>query len=248
MSIFGNLKSEGLEETQDRLGGVNVRDTDIYPVTIKAAYAGKSDGGATSVSLILNLPDGTEYNETNYVTNKKGENFFLNKNDNSKKVPLPGFTIIDDICLVCTGKPLSEQDTEEKVLKIYDYNEKKEMPKTVPVLSELTGQTFFAGIVQQTVDKTKKNDSTGDYEPTGETRQENIIEKVFHDPSKLTVVEARNNQSEPDFYTKWQEKNKGVTRNRSKANKDSASGSAPQSGRPGGNAAAKPTASLFGKK
>ena len=37
MSIFGNLTNEGLEETTDRLGGFQIRATDIYPATIKAA-------------------------------------------------------------------------------------------------------------------------------------------------------------------------------------------------------------------
>ena len=249
MSIFGNLTNEGLEETTDRLGGFQIRATDIYPATIKAAYAGQSAGGARNVTIVVELPDG-EYSETIYVTNKKGENWFLNQNDKSKKVPLPGFTTIDDICLVTTGKSLSEQDTEEKVVKVYDYDERKELPKAVPMLVDLISQTLFLGIVQQTVDKNQKNESTGEYEPTGETRDENIIEKVFHDPSKMTVVEARQGATEPVFFEKWLSKNKGNIRNKAKG--ADGKGSA-QSGRPGGGApqsgagGQKKTSSLFGK-
>ena len=248
MSIFGNLTNEGLEETTDRLGGFQTRATDIYPATIKAAYAGQSAGGARNVTIVAELPDG-EYSETIYVTNKKGENWFLNQNDKSKKVPLPGFTTIDDICLVTTGKPLAEQDSEEKVVKVYDFDERKELPKSVPMLVDLIGQTLFLGIVQQTVDKNQKNDSTGEYEPTGETRDENVIEKVFHDPSKMTVVEARQGATEPVFYEKWLSKNKGQVRNKAKG----AGGKGTQSGRPGGGApqsgagGQKKTSSLFGK-
>ena len=248
MSVFGNLTNDGLEETNDRLGGFNVRDTDAYEATIKVAYAGQSAGGARNVTLVVNLPDG-EYSETIYVTNKKGENWFLNQNDKSKKVPLPGFTTIDDICLVTTGKPLAEQDSEEKVVKIYDFNERKELPKAVPMLVDLIGQTLFLGIVQQTVDKNQKNESTGEYEPTGETRDENVIEKVFHDPTKMTVVEARQGATEPVFFEKWLSKNKGIVRNKAKG----ADGKGTQSGRPGGgapqsgNGGQKKTSSLFGK-
>ena len=248
MSVFGNLSNDGLEETSDRLGGFNVRDTDAYEATIKVAYAGQSAGGARSVTLVVTLPDG-EYNETIYVTNKKGENWFLNQNDKSKKVPLPGFTTVDDICLVTTGKSLSEQDTEEKVVKIYDFDERKELPKAVPMLVDLIGQNLFLGIVQQTVDKNQKNDSTGEYEPTGETRDENVIEKVFHDPTKMTVVEARQGATEPVFFEKWLSKNKGQVRNKAKG----ADGKGTQSGRPGGGApqsgagGQKKTSSLFGK-
>ena len=254
MSVFGNLTNDGLEETNDRLGGFNVRDTDTYEATIKVAYAGQSAGGARSVTLVVTLPDG-EYNETIYVTNKKGENWFLNQNDKSKKVPLPGFTTIDDICLVTTGKPLSEQDSEEKVVKVYDYDEKKELPKSVPVLTELTGQKVYLGILKSIENKNVKNDSTGEYEPSGETREVNSIDKVFHYPSKVTVVEAREAQkagrdAEATFFDKWVEKNKGQTRNRAKG----ADGKGGQSGRPGGGApqaggaagGAKKTNSLFG--
>lgn len=247
MSIFGNLTNEGLEETTDRLGGFQVRATDIYPAKIKAAYAGQSASGARNVTVVAELPDG-EYSETTYITNKKGENWFLNQN--GKKVPLPGFTTIDDICLVTTGKPLAEQDTEEKVVKVYDYDERKELPKAVPMLVDLIGQTLFLAIVQQTVDKNQKNDSTGEYEPTGETRDENVIEKVFHDPTKMTVVEARQGATEPVFYEKWLTKNKGIIRNKAKGG-DSKGGA--QSGRPGGGApqssagGQKKTSSLFGK-
>lgn len=253
MSVFGNLSSEGLEETQDRLGGFNVRETDTYPATIKVAYAGQSQGGARSVTLVLNLPDG-EYTETLYVTNKKGENWFMNQNDKTKKVSLPGFTVINDICVVTTGKELHQQDSEEKVVKVYDYEEKKELPKSVPVLIELTGKTLFVGLVRQTVDKNKKNESTGEYEPTGETRDENVIDKVFHDPTMVTVPEAREAQKkeiEPvaDFYPKWVAKNKGVTRNKAKGGSDGAQSGRPNSVPPsGGSTPAKKTTSLFGAK
>ena len=105
---FGNLSSEGLEESQDRLGGFSVLDSDIYTGTIKAFYAGQSSKGAKSVTLIFSH-DGKEYSETVYVTNRNGENWFMNPQDKTKKVPLPGFTTIADICLVCTDAPLADQ-------------------------------------------------------------------------------------------------------------------------------------------
>lgn len=252
MSIFSNLTNEGLEESTDRLGGFQVRATDIYLAKIKAAYAGQSTSGARNVTIVAELPDG-EYSETIYVTNKKGENWFLNPNDKSKKVPLPGFTIIDDLCLATTGESLSEQDTEEKVVKIYDFEERRELPKAVPMLVNLIGTTVFLGIVHQTVDKSKRNESTGEYEPTGEVRDENVIEKIFHDPTKLTIAEARQSLQEPVFFDKWLAKNKGIARNKSKAadggvQSGRPGGGIPQSGVPqSGTNTKKKTPSLFGK-
>lgn len=250
MSLFGNLKSDGLEQTQDRLGGgYQPKETDIYTGKIKALYAGKSAGGAQSVSLILSLADGSEYRETFWITNKKGENFFLNKDDKTKKVPLPGFTIVDDLCLVTTGKPLSEQDTEEKTIKLYDSEAKKELPKAVPMLVEALGLEVSLGIVKVLENK---NEKQGDeYVPTAETREVNATDKVFHTETRMTVVEAREGAEVAKFWDSWLERNKGNTRDK-RTIKDGQAGTAGAPKAAGASAAAPaaggaPRKSLFGK-
>ena len=251
MSLFGNLKSDGLEQTQDRLGGgYQPKETDIYTGKIKALYAGKSAGGAQSVSLILSLADGSEYRETFWITNKKGENFFLNKADKTKTVPLPGFTIVDDLCLVTTGKPLAEQDTEEKTIKLYDSEAKKELPKAVPMLVEALGLEVSLGIVKVLENK---NEKQGDeYVPTAETRELNATDKVFHTETRMTVVEAREGAEVAKFWDSWLERNKGNTRDK-RTIKDGQAGTAGAPKAAGASAAAAPAAggaprkSLFGK-
>lgn len=214
MSLFGNLKSDGLEQSTDNLGGGGfTRESDIYSGKIKMAYAGAAKSGARFVQLIVDLPDGKEYKETVYITNKAGENFYLNKNDNSKKVPLPGFTTIDDICLCATGKPLSEQDAEEKIVKIYDFEAKAELPTSVPVLIELLGQDISLAILKVTENKQAKN-ANGIYEATAETRDINSIDKVFNTDTKMTAVEVRNKAEVPVFWDNWLERNKGKTRDK----------------------------------
>lgn len=245
MSLFGKLTNDGLEESQDRLGGYAPLETDIYKATIKALYAGQSAGGAMSVNLIADI-NGQEYRETLWVTNKKGENFFLNKNDPTKKVPLPGFTVADDICLIATGEPLANQEAEEKVIKLYDFDAKAEVPKAVQMLTAAIGKTVSLGIVKQTVNKNAKQGD--EYVPTEETRDENVIEKVFHPELKLTVAEARNGQENAQFHDAWLERNKGQTRDKRKL-KDGESGrpgkAAPTAGGSAGTPA--PRKSLFGK-
>lgn len=231
MSLFGNLKSDGLEEAQDRLGGFSRLETDAYKGVIKVAYAGKSPGGAQNVTLVVSI-DGKDYNETIYVTNKKGENWFLNKDDNSKKVPLPGFTTLNNICLVTTGAELADQPTEDKIVNVYDPDQKKEMPKSVPVLVDLLGKEVILGIVKQLEDKSEKQ---GDkYVPiTGPGRETNFIDVVAEAESRATVYEAQKatkNQTalEATFLDAWVAKNKGVTRDRREH-----IGEATQSGKPG---------------
>lgn len=229
MGLFDNLKSDGLEESQDRLGGFRPFETDIYTGKIKAMYATKSSGGAMGIQVIAEF-DGKEYREELWVTNKKGENFFLNKDDKTKKVPLPGFTVADDICLIACGKPLSAMATEERTVKVYDYEAKKELPKGVDMLTEAIGATISLGIVKSLVNK---NEKRGDeYVPTAETRDENNIDKVFHPEQKLTVAEARAG-SEAKFWDSWLERNKGNTRDKRTVKEGAAGavrGAAPKAG------------------
>lgn len=225
-AIFGSLSTEGLEEAQDRLGGFAPLDTDIYTGVIKMAYAGQSTGGARNVSLVVDF-EGREYRETVYVTNRKGENFYLNPQDKSKKVSLPGFLTIEHLCIVTTGKPLNEQQAEEKVVKIYDPEARQELPTSVMMLTGLLGQTASFGIVKQLENK---SDKVGDeYIPNAETRDTNVIDKIFHTETKLTVPEATKGVEEAVFWDAWVDKNKGVTRDK-RTIKD---GEAGQAGRPG---------------
>lgn len=252
-ALFGTLTTDGLEEAEDRLGGFRPHDTNIYGGTIKALYAGQSDGGARNVTLIAEL-DGREYRETIYVTNKKGENFFYAKDKDGKptdkKVPLPGFTTVNDLCLIVTGKPLSEQTAEDKIVNVYDKEVGREIPKSVPMLTELVGTDIASfGVVRVLENKSER---VGDeYVPTAETRDANFIEKVFHTETKMTVVEATNGADEATFWNSWLEKNEGVTRDK-RTVKD---GNGGQSGRPGASrtppqagGTAKPGKSLFGSK
>lgn len=244
MSLFGNLKSEGLEESQDRLGGYKPLETSIYTGTIKAAYAGKSEGGALSVNLIAMI-DNAEYRETFWVTNKKGENFFLNPSDKTKKVPLPGFQIVDDICLIASGKPLSEQNTEERTIKLYDFEAKKELPKGVDMLVDLIGQPISLGILKELHNKTEKQGD--EYVAIADTREVNVTDKVFHPTEKLTVAEARSGTTEAKFWDSWLERNKDQTRDRREI-KDGQGGAKKGAGPAPVAGAAAPRKSLFGNK
>lgn len=248
MSMFSNLTTTGLEEAEDRLGGYQPLDTDIYKSTVKAAYAGKAASGALNVTVILDTGS-QEYRETIYVTTKDGNNYFLNKNDNTKKVPLPGFTIIDDLCLVTTNKPLANQTMEEKVMNIYDPEQKKEVPKSVQMLTELIGKSVHVAITRILENKQEKN-SAGEYVAIADTRETNTINKIFHDPTKLTVVEAKNQNTEPVFYDSWIKRHKGNVHDR-RTIKEGGSANGGQSGRPSGppqsgTSTSRPQTSLFG--
>lgn len=241
--MFNNLTDTGLEKAEDRLGGGSyIRETDIYTFKIKAAYAGKSAGGAMNVSLICEDSQG-EYRETIYITNRKGENFFVK---DGKKIPLPGFTIINDLCLIATNEPLSSQETEEKVIKLYDFEAKKEVPTAVPMIMSLVDAEVSFAIQKIIEDKNAKDDS-GEYVPTGETREVNNIVKVFHTETKMTIVEALNGAEEAKFWDAWLEKNQGKVYDKSTKDAKAQGGKpAPRPTQGGAKEGGRP--SLFGKK
>lgn len=243
MGLFSNLKKDGLEQAKDNLGGgFAARETDIYTGKLTAAYLTVAASGAQAISLVFN--DGSEYREDVYITNKKGENFFLNKNDNTKKVPLPGFTVIDDICLMLTEKPLSEQDTEEKVVKVYDFEAQADVNKSVQMLVDLLDKEISFGIVKETVNKQVKGSDGYVDDPNGGTRDQNHIDKVYHTETKLTVLEAQRGLEAGVFWDQWLEKHKGVTRDKTSKKKTGTAGAPPAAG--AGTTA--PKTSLFGKK
>ena len=245
-NIFGDMSRDGLEQSKDVLGGSFVFPTNTYDGIIKLAYAGKAQASnAQSITVHVDI-DGKEYRETIWITNRDGQNWYADKKDPSKKHPLPGFVTIDDICLLSTGMPLANQETEEKMVMLYDFDEQKEVPKNVHVITSILGLPITLAIVEEIVDKTKKNDSTGQYEPTGETRNQNLIDKVFHTETKKTTVELRENRPQAVFYDAWNAKNAGKpARDRSIKGQGKA-GAPGQRPSPAGGGA-KPVTSLFNK-
>lgn len=249
MNLFSNLGTAGLEEAEDRIGGFAVHDSNIYESKIKAMYAGESDGGALSVTVLLQLSNGKEYSETVYITNKQKQNFYLNKDNKSKKMPLPGFTLIEDICLAASGKPLSEQVTEEKMANVYNKELKRQVPTSVPMLVDCLDGEVSVAILKVLENKTAK-DAAGVYQPIAEDRESNRIDKVFDTATQLTVLEAKQGIAEPKFYGAWLEKNKDKVRDDRKikngqgAVAGKASAGVPQAGAGTGTT----RVGLFGKK
>ncbi len=247
MNAFSNLKkADGTEDAGDRIGSnFEAVASGVYDATIKVAYLGNSSSSkATSVTVVADL-DGKEMRETIWVTNGKGETFYNDKDDPKKKHDLPGFVTINDLCLLATGHPLDQQEDAEKVVKIYNFTDKKEVNTPVQTIAGLQGAKVKLGVLRQIVDVQKKDDG-GQYVNTGKTRTENVIDKVFHAETGRTVTEYRTGTETPEFQKLWAERNTGKDRNRSKGGEAGGAGSS-GSGRPGGNAGASSAKkSLFG--
>lgn len=206
MALFAELDTNGVERSEDTLGGnFNLFDSDIYEARIKAAYGGASQAGALNVTLVCDIK-GQEYSETIYITKK---NKLPYSDTNGKRRFIPGYNIMNSICKIATGKGLTELDSEEKTLLVYDPVEKKQKPTEVPVLTDLSGKTICLGILKELRNKAVPDDQ-GHYVDTPETREDNRINAVFDEDTHRTINEIEDNK-EAVFWDKWLEKNKGAT-------------------------------------
>lgn len=245
MSLLSTLTSDSsIADEKDIIGGSRVLNSDLYNFKIVHAYVTKSDGGA--VGLVLNLKNdaGQELRSTQWMTSgtAKGAKNYYEKD--GERHYLPGYNMANALCLLTVGKEISQIETEQKVIPVYNSEAKGEIPTKVEMLTDLLGQEISAGVIKQKVDKTKKNPTTGTYEPTGETREENEIDKFFRTRDRMTTAEIRAKAETAAFADTWIAKWQGKERDRSKG--AAAAGTAGLPNKPAAATAAKPTTSLFG--
>ena len=204
MSIFSAVQNANLTtKEEDVLGGGFTVPTNVYPAIVKLAYVDKSAKGAINVVFdFAILVNGKERNhkETIYISNAAGSFTYKDKKTGEDK-PMPGFVTVDTICKAITGKSITQMTTEKKLVKIYDYTQKAEVPQEKEVLMDLVRGKLELGIQELTVDKTVKSD-TGEYVPTGETRDINELSKVFTEDG-MTLVEKETGATEAKFKAAW---------------------------------------------
>lgn len=245
MSLLANLSTdESIADEKDSVGGGGPVDSGIYPCVISMAHVIKSAGGATGLVLTLKTEDAKEIRQTLWMTSgtaKGGKNYY---EKDGQKHYLPGFTQANSLCLLAAGKEISAMDTETKVINMYSFEAKAEVPTKAEVLMDLLGKEIIVGIIKQTVDKTKKNDATGAYEATGEVREENEVDKFFRAKDRMTTAEIRAQAEEPVFIDTWEQKWAGKVKDRAKGAAAGLPGVPKLGGAPG--ASKKPTTSLFG--
>lgn len=221
--MFENLTTnDEIQQEKDTLGGGGVLESGLYDLTVDHAYVSKSTGGAMALNVKLSNKQGQRVTSQLWMTSGKDKgykNYYEGKN--GTKSYLPGFLLANALCLLTVGKEISQLSPEEKVIPLWDFDAKKELPTKVNVVVELTGKTITAGVLKEVVDKTKDTgnvDSNGKkvYAPTGETREQNEIDKFFRAKDGLTVAEIKAGVTEATFKTSWAEKNTGAVRNKAK--------------------------------
>ena len=243
-----NTSNEQIETDSDRLGGGFVWDGGAYLVTILAAYAGKAKSGARSMNFEVQDEKGRKHKFTEYVTSgdAKGNKPYYEKD--GKKSYLPGFNNVNAIAMFTAKKELNALTFETKILKLRDYDQKKDVPTEVPMAVELIGKQFILGLEKHEVNKTIKVGN--EYKPVAkkdqptvpETKFENQIGKIFYAENNVTIAELREAKQKgiapvAEFYPKFVEANTGKVVNKVKTD-----GLVPAPGEGGGPAGTPTTA------
>lgn len=235
---FANLTAT--ETETDYIPSSGPLDSGIYESIITMAYQGVSKNGAAFIALTLES-DGRTHSEKIYVTSgdaKGNKSTYTDKK--GKEQPLPGYLLGSSFANLAGNKSLQDLTTEEKIVNIYDYEQKKEVPTKVPVFVDLLDAPIIVGLVKTIEDKTELNDS-GAYVATGETKEQTQINKVFRASDKKTVAEALVQDSEANYIQNWEKRYTGTLKDRSTKNVAGVQGApVAQAGTP------KPSQSLWG--
>lgn len=245
MSFLKDLTTdESIATEKDSLGGGGVLDSGAYEATIKLAFGTTAGSGARGMVVHFETKDGRSFRNTFWLTSgtaKGCKNYYMDKNN--QKQYLPGYLQATALGLLTVGKELADLEFEEKTINLYNNEAKAEIPTKVPMAVELLGKEIVVGLIKQVVDKTAKGDD-GQYHPTGETREENDIDKLFRASDLKTTAEIRAKAENAEFHAAWVAKWAGKVRDRSTKGGAGTAGAPKAAG--GGTSTPKPSTSLFG--
>jgi hypothetical protein len=183
--------------------GFKPMESNIYDFTIKLAYFSTSAKGAKAVNLEMHTDAGDKRRFTVYMTNQQGSVKYKDKKGEMQY--LPGFLTVDGLCLLTVGKSIMQlqKEVQTKTINLYDFNQKKEVATDVEMLVPLLEKRVKVGIIKKRENKTKKNESTGKYEPINEERFVNEISKVFRERDNKTVSEILGKMEKAIFIDEW---------------------------------------------
>jgi hypothetical protein len=191
------------EKVMDSIGK-RTFDSGVVKFKIKMAYLDESApnpeknklGGARNINLILES-NGRTLNHTEYISSAREKGQSMTYEKNGKKFPLPGYSKMNDLCKRATGKELKGQTVEEKQIKIWDFEARKELPQLKNVLMDLVGKTITAGVIELRENKFS--------DPTQEMFK-NEIDKWFDPDTNMTTAEIAEGKTEAKFIDIWKKK------------------------------------------
>lgn len=239
LKIGKNVKRD---EEKDVVSSGGALDTNVYPAKIKYGYLYKSTRGALMAKIEFDTGGRSVSIDECIMSNKSGELKATYEKGGEVRL-LPGYSKILNVFQTVgitndageLVQDLSEVEVEERLLKLYDFKERKEVASEQNCLVQLFDENVEIAVYKEVVDKTTNvagEDEPADYQPTGETREVNEVVKVMNEDGFTLLEQGDEDVTEPLFKAEWIEAHKGKVKNKAKGAKEGAA----KSGRPGGKA------------
>ena len=228
-NLLKDADTKGMEEATDSLGFTRL-ETNIYDGVVKNAYATESESSeSVAVHLIVDVaedPDSDdsptrEYYERLTVLSRKGTPYYVK--DSGAKIPLSGYTVIDDLSRIICDCPITELETEKRKVKIGEDIVK------VDTYVDLVGADISLAI--QKIRQNKRVKAGSDYVDTNDAIEINRIEKVL-DSEDLSTARELSHGEEPKYADNFLAKFQGKVSDRFKPVQDGGAGSSKR-GTPG---------------
>ena len=230
MGILDNIENDKTIKPQSDAmqSGFGTLESGIYDFTIEMMYVDETKNGAAAVHFDFVSQKGERFSTIQYITGgkaKKQRNYYMDKND--EKQYLPGFNLVNNLCIMSEGTPVLDQETVIKTLELYDYTAREKIPQKKEVFESMRGQAITIGVIKQTVNKSKA-DGNGGWIKTAETKDENVIGKVFQAETGLIMDEITAGTTEAITKGKWDAQNTGKTKDKTEAVKAGGASSKPK--------------------
>lgn len=202
MSFFNDVQqATNVEQVEDYVGGSFAPlTTGVYDATIKYAYATEAKSGAKGIVIGLGIGD-REHSETLYITNRNKQTYYTK---DGKNYPLVGYELAEALSLLGANKKLTDLTTMEKVIDVYNFEQKAKVKTAVEMFTDLVGKDVKVAL--QHIKEFKKTKQGNEYVDTDETREFNQLSKVFRMKDSKTVNEIRAKKDEAEFITQWADK------------------------------------------
>lgn len=205
-----DVQTESIEKVG---GGSFLWESGVYDTTVKMVYINQTASEAQWFNVVLQRTDGNTFELKENFCIKSGKDkghktYYIDKKTNKKR-PLPGYSIAESLCMAATGENLDVcmKSLETKTVKIWDFDQKKELPAERPVVMGLVNKSVKVAIHQVIEDKKAKN-SNNNWVSTGESKTVNQC-KFFGNTEGKTAEEIKDNKPAVMF-DKWANKNTGA--------------------------------------
>ena len=216
MNLFAQVPQTVSDSVVDNSGGSSkfaVPATDGYQATVAHAFLRPNHKNPANTELVLrfDFKQGYQFDLVVYSVLINGKPFSDKKDKQGNNLPTYGFSQATRIAAACTngGDLVSHGATEPKTIALYNYEQSKELPTEVQMISAFVGATVFVGMTRKIQNKrTLVDAATNEWADLPEKVQKAELSQIAS-PEGFTKSEYAAGATTPQAFQEWVTANKG---------------------------------------